>query len=57
MAKKYKETVKAGYNVIANRYLAERTRDSEDVLLLNELIERLPADASMLDAGCGAGRC
>ncbi|MBC7875676.1 MAG: class I SAM-dependent methyltransferase [Anaerolineales bacterium] len=51
----YKETVKAGYNAIANRYLAERTRDSQDVLLLNDLIERLPVNASVLDAGCGAG--
>lgn len=51
----FKETVKAGYNAIAKRYLAERTRDSEDVLLLNDLIERLPENASVLDAGCGAG--
>lgn len=51
----YKETVKAGYNAIANRYLAERTRDSQDVLLLNDLIERLPVNASILDVGCGAG--
>jgi ubiquinone/menaquinone biosynthesis C-methylase UbiE len=51
----YKETVKAGYNNIANQYLAERTRDSEDIHLLDELIIRLPAQASVLDAGCGAG--
>jgi len=51
----YKETVKAGYNIIAERYLAERTRDSEDIRLLDDLIERLPANASVLDAGCGAG--
>ena len=51
----YKEIVKAGYNSIANRYLAERTRDSADVRLLNDLIERLPDNASVLDAGCGAG--
>jgi len=51
----YKETVKAGYNVIADRYLAERTHDSEDVSLLNDLIESLPKDATVLDAGCGAG--
>jgi ubiquinone/menaquinone biosynthesis C-methylase UbiE len=50
-----KETVKAGYNQIANRYLEERTRDSEDILLLNELIRRLPNGAEVLDAGCGAG--
>jgi ubiquinone/menaquinone biosynthesis C-methylase UbiE len=51
----YKETVKAGYNAIAGCYLAERTRDSEDVRLLNDLIERLPVNAHVLDAGCGAG--
>jgi len=51
----YKATVKVGYNTIADRYLAERTRDSEDVLLLNDFIERLPANAKVLDAGCGAG--
>lgn len=51
----YKKTVKQGYNVIANRYLAERTRDSEDVRLLDDLMGRLPADAHVLDAGCGAG--
>jgi len=51
----FKKTVKQGYNAIANRYLAQRTRDSEDVRLINELIERLPANAKVLDAGCGAG--
>jgi ubiquinone/menaquinone biosynthesis C-methylase UbiE len=51
----FKKTVKEGYNAIADRYLAERTRDSEDVRLLQEFIERLPADANVLDAGCGAG--
>lgn len=51
----FKKTVKQGYNSIASRYLAERTRDSEDVGLLNDFIERLPADVKILDAGCGAG--
>jgi ubiquinone/menaquinone biosynthesis C-methylase UbiE len=51
----FKKTVKDGYNAIANRYLADRTRDSEDVRLLNDFIERLPANAKVLDAGCGAG--
>src|SRR5690349_17364334 len=51
----YKKTVKEGYNTIANRYLSERTRDSEDVRLLSELMDRLPANAKVLDAGCGAG--
>jgi SAM-dependent methyltransferase len=51
----FKKTVKEGYNAIAERYLAERTRDSEDVRLLDEFIERLPENAKVLDAGCGAG--
>jgi ubiquinone/menaquinone biosynthesis C-methylase UbiE len=51
----FKETVKAGYDKIANRYLEERTRDSEDIRLLDDLIGRLPAQATVLDAGCGAG--
>ena len=50
-----KKTVRDGYNVIANRYLSDRKRDSEDVRLLDEFIERLPANAKVLDAGCGAG--
>ena len=55
MNKDHKETVKVGYNTIADRYLTARTRDSEDVRLLDELTTRLPADAKVLDAGCGAG--
>jgi SAM-dependent methyltransferase len=51
----FKETVKAGYNKIAGRYLEVRTQDSEDIRLLDELIARLPANAKVLDAGCGAG--
>jgi ubiquinone/menaquinone biosynthesis C-methylase UbiE len=51
----HKETVRAGYNRIADLYLAGRTRDSEDVRLLEELIARLPQGAKVLDAGCGAG--
>jgi ubiquinone/menaquinone biosynthesis C-methylase UbiE len=51
----FKETVRKGYNAIANRYLAERTRDSEDVRLLKDFIERLPENSKVLDAGCGAG--
>ncbi|HEU4745414.1 MAG TPA: class I SAM-dependent methyltransferase [Anaerolineales bacterium] len=51
----FKKTVKEGYNAIANRYLAERSRDSADVRLLDEFVEQLPANAEVLDAGCGAG--
>ena len=51
----YRETVRAGYNNIAARYLAERTVDSEDVRLLNDFIELLAPHAKVLDAGCGSG--
>ena len=51
----HKEIVKAGYNTIPDAYLAMRGTDSEDVQLLDELIRRLPRDARVLDAGCGAG--
>jgi 2-polyprenyl-3-methyl-5-hydroxy-6-metoxy-1,4-benzoquinol methylase len=51
----FKKTVREGYNTIANRYLADRTRDSEDVRLLDDFIARLPTHAKVLDAGCGAG--
>ncbi len=51
----HKKIVKAGYNTIPDAYLAMRGTDSEDVQLLDELIRRLPVDARVLDAGCGAG--
>jgi SAM-dependent methyltransferase len=51
----FKQIVKAGYDSIAKRYLEERTQDSEDVRLLDDLISRLPLHAKVLDAGCGAG--
>ncbi|MEW5925129.1 MAG: class I SAM-dependent methyltransferase [Candidatus Zixiibacteriota bacterium] len=50
-----KNIVKAGYDKIARDYLASRSTDSEDVRLLDELVQRLPRGAKVLDAGCGAG--
>ena len=51
----FKQIVKAGYDKIADRYLSERTTDSEDVRLLDDFIEMLSPGAKILDAGCGAG--
>jgi len=51
----HKETVKSGYNRIADRYLAERHRDTPDVQLLTDFIELLTPKSKVLDAGCGAG--
>jgi ubiquinone/menaquinone biosynthesis C-methylase UbiE len=50
-----RQTVKAGYNKIASQYATTRKHDSEDVQLLRKLVERLPKNATILDAGCGSG--
>ena len=51
----YKQIVKSGYNKIADRYLAERSRDAENLHLLQDFIELLAPGSKVLDAGCGAG--
>ncbi len=50
-----KDIVQVGYDAIASEYLASREIDSSDVQLLQELVQRLPPGARVLDAGCGAG--
>jgi len=50
-----KEIVKRGFNEIASKYMVARAKDSEDVHLLNKLVDRLPKGAKVLDAGCGSG--
>lgn len=49
------EIVKARYDTVADRYLAHRPRNTADIRLLDRLIESAPKDATLLDAGCGAG--
>jgi len=51
----FKRLVKTGYNQVADEYLASRTRDSEDIHLLDDLTRSLSKNAKILDAGCGAG--
>jgi len=51
----HKETVRSGYNKVADHYLAQRRRDTADVRLLNDFIELLAPNSKVLDAGCGAG--
>jgi cyclopropane fatty-acyl-phospholipid synthase-like methyltransferase len=51
-----KKIVKEGYDTIAEKYLAIRREiHPRDMELLEELIQRLPKEAKVLDAGCGAG--
>src|SRR5437868_3117830 len=47
--------VKTGYDAVAARYATARSKDSDDVRLLQELIDRLPEGAKLLDVGCGSG--
>ncbi|MEE9592460.1 MAG: methyltransferase domain-containing protein [Thermoplasmata archaeon] len=47
--------MKVGYNPIAKEYTAFRSEDTEDIHLLEELVDRLPRGAKVLDAGCGSG--
>lgn len=51
----HKQTVKAGYDKIADRYLAERNQDGANVQLIHDFIELLAPKSKVLDAGCGAG--
>ena len=51
----HKETVKSGYNKIADRYLSERNQSGENVELIHDFIELLAPKSKVLDAGCGAG--
>jgi SAM-dependent methyltransferase len=49
------ETVRAGYEMAAAAYLADRPQTSPDVAALEQLVSRLAPGALVLDAGCGAG--
>lgn len=50
-----RDIVRAGYDRVAAAYLDMRRHHSPDIELLERLLERLPTNASVLDAGCGAG--
>ena len=50
-----KSLVRDGYNTIAKLYTSARDLNQPDALLLDELIEKLPPNAVVLDAGCGGG--
>ncbi len=56
MAEEHKKIVREGYDAIAKTYLVVRNESyPNDVELLQELIQRLPQGAKVLDAGCGSG--
>jgi SAM-dependent methyltransferase len=49
------ELVRRGYNKIASAYLSARSDGRADPPVLAEFSSLLPANALVLDAGCGAG--
>ena len=51
----FSDDVKAGYNDIADAYLAQRGKGAADVKLLDRFSGQLAAGSTVLDAGCGAG--
>ena len=55
MTQDFKELVQTGYDIIAQNYHDSRSAESQDVALIHDLIERLPPNARVLDAGCGSG--
>jgi len=50
-----KDVVRDGYDAIGAAYSAARQQDQQSLPLVQELIDRLPEGAAMLDAGCGSG--
>lgn len=50
-----KSTVRDGYDVLAEHYLAARDLAGDELLLLDEVVATLPDGAAVLDLGCGAG--
>lgn len=55
MSEPGKDIVREGYERIAEAYLATRGGDGADMELLRDFAGRLPAEARVLDAGCGSG--
>jgi ubiquinone/menaquinone biosynthesis C-methylase UbiE len=50
-----RRVVQRGYDDVAESYLADRTVDGGDVVMLRGLLSRLAPGSRVLDAGCGAG--
>jgi ubiquinone/menaquinone biosynthesis C-methylase UbiE len=50
-----KETVRRGYDEIAETYAADREEDGRGREVLSRFVRDLPASARVLDAGCGGG--
>lgn len=50
-----RDAVRRGYDALAEDYLDQRSPATDEIDLLGEFTATLPANARVLDAGCGAG--
>jgi len=50
-----RNAVRAAWDRVSETYAANRNPDGNDAALIDELLESLPADARVLDVGCGDG--
>jgi SAM-dependent methyltransferase len=50
-----KETVRRGYDEVADAYAAERSPAGTEADVIETFVASLPADARVFDAGCGQG--
>lgn len=50
-----RDDVRRAYDAIAEGYAALRDDDPPELSMLDDLLAELPADARVLDAGCGSG--
>jgi ubiquinone/menaquinone biosynthesis C-methylase UbiE len=50
-----RDAVRRAYDELAEAYAAERSSDAAAAARLDRLLEGLPSDARVLDAGCGGG--
>jgi SAM-dependent methyltransferase len=50
-----RDDVRRAYDALAETYAAQRSRDSIEMALLDRLLDSVPRDARVLDAGCGQG--
>jgi len=50
-----RDEVRRGYDGLAETYAAERSPGDRELSMLEDLLDRLDADARLLDAGCGQG--
>ncbi len=50
-----RQQLRRAWDAVADEYARNRRADGEDAALIDDLLDALPADATVLDVGCGDG--